>query len=505
MIVGHRIQLLPNDAQEAFFRQACGIARHTWNWALTEWERQSRNRNPRIVDNYGDVVGYEKRKPVDDFGSLLPPISGIGLKKEFLALIDTQWPWMRVAPSHVYHQPFNDLSMAWNRCYKGLSESPVKKHKGKARDSFYLANTCIQVEGRHVKIAKLGNVRMREDLRFSGKIMSARVSRDADRWFISIAVEIPDQQPVHKQPNVAVGVDLGVAVMAALSTGEMHENPKARERHERKLKGLQRKLSRQIEQAKIKAGIPKNKPIPRGTKIEVSQRMLETKRRIQRAHQDISGIRSNAQHQLTAELTKRFGVIAIEDLRLQNMTASARGDAENPGKQVAQKAGLNRSLLNVGMHEIRRQLEYKAQRAGAVVIPVNPQYTSQTCSACGVVDKASRQSQSEFVCMACGHTANADHNAARNILAAGLARQAEGIAAKEIKLVGKLNPTRKKNPAQAESTADAAGYARGEMSLEDHSLNRERERGIAAIVSGSHTATHSHLTRRVVEQASFAF
>lgn len=507
MIVGHRIQLLPNQEHEAFFRQACGISRHTWNWGRSEWERQSRNRNRRIIDNYGDTVGYEKRKPVDDYGNLLPPINGLALKKEFLALIDIHWPWMRVVPNHVYHQPFNDLSMAWNRCYKGLAEAPVKKHKGKARDSFYLANTCVQIEGRHVKIAKLGNVRMREDLRFQGKIMSARVSRDADKWFISISVELPDQQPEHNQPNMSVGVDMGVAVMAALSTGEMRENPQALSRHEKKLKGLQRKLSRQLEQAKIKAGVHKDKAIPRGTKLEVSNRMLETKRRIQRAHQDITGIRSNAQHQLSAELTKRFGVIAIEDLQVKNMTASAKGDMENPGKKVAQKSGLNRAILNVGFGELRRQLEYKAKRTGAIVIPVKAHYTSQTCSACGCVSKDNRQTQAEFVCIECGHTANADTNAAKNIKAAGLARQTEGIEVKEVKRVGKLNPVRKKISAIVETTVSATGYARGESSPLDRSVNRERGTGKPdKTVSGRLTPTQFHdLPGRVLTQAAFAF
>lgn len=105
MIVAHKIQLLPNNVHSSFFSQACGVARHTWNWAYREWERQSRNRNPIIIDNYGDVVGYEKRKPVDDNGALIPPVSGLALKKEFLALIDDQWPWMRIDPPPPAIQP----------------------------------------------------------------------------------------------------------------------------------------------------------------------------------------------------------------------------------------------------------------------------------------------------------------------------------------------------------------------------------------------------------------
>ena len=445
MIVAHKIQLLPNNVQSSFFSQACGVARHTWNWAYREWERQSRNRNPIIIDNYGDVVGYEKRKPVDDNGSLIPPVSGLALKKEFLALIDDQWPWMRIVPSHIYHQPFADLQSAWNRCYKGLAEKPVKKHKGKAKDSFYLANTCITIEGRHVKISKLGQVRMREDLRFSGKVMSARISRTAGQWSISVAIEVPDVVPVHNQPTVAVGVDMGVNTMAALSTGEMRANPKALSKNEKKLKRLQRKLSRQLEAAKAKAGIPEEKPIPRGTRLEFSGRMNDTKRKIQRAHGRITGIRSNAQHQLSSELTKRFGIVAIEDLNVKGMTASAKGDAANPGKNVAQKSGLNRGMMDVGFGELRRQLDYKAKRSGTQLAVINRWFpSSKTCSACGVVQESMPLNIREWRCPSCGAQHDRDVNAAKNIKRIGVIQLQEPPIQKEVKRVGKLNPIRKR-------------------------------------------------------------
>ena len=445
MIVAHKIQLLPNNVQSSFFSQACGVARHTWNWAYREWERQSRNRNPIIIDNYGDVVGYEKRKPVDDNGALIPPVSGLALKKEFLALIDDQWPWMRIVPSHIYHQPFADLQSAWNRCYKGLAEKPVKKHKGKAKDSFYLANTCLTIEGRHVKISKLGQVRMREDLRFSGKVMSARISRTAGQWSISVAIEVPDVVPVHNQPTVAVGVDMGVNTMAALSTGEMRANPKALSKNEKKLKRLQRKLSRQLEAAKAKAGIPEEKPIPRGTRLEFSGRMQDTKLKIQRVHQRIGSIRSNAQHQLSSELTKRFGIVAIEDLNVKGMTASAKGDAANPGKNVAQKSGLNRGMMDVGFGELRRQLDYKAKRTGTQLAVINRWFpSSKTCSVCGVVQEYMPLNIREWRCPSCGAQHDRDVNAAKNIKRIGVIQLQEPQIQKEVKRVGKLNPIRKR-------------------------------------------------------------
>lgn len=154
MIIAHRIQLLPSQRQAAHFRKACGIARFTWNWALAEWERQ-----------------YQAgEKP-----------NALALKKQFLARIDDEWSWMREVANHVYHQPFNDLSAAWQRYFKKLTRRPRFKKRGKSRDSFYLANTGLKFTGNRVRIAKLGEVRLREPLRFQGKLMSARISREADK------------------------------------------------------------------------------------------------------------------------------------------------------------------------------------------------------------------------------------------------------------------------------------------------------------------------------------
>lgn len=445
MIVAHKIQLLPNNNQSAYFRKACGVARFAWNWGQRVWDEQNRARFPRIIDNYGDTVGYEKRKPVDDYGNAVHAINGQLLKKQFSAIIDQDWPWMRETTSYAYQRVFSELENAHKRFLTGLGGRFKPKKKGVSRDSFYLANTCIQVDGRHVKIQKLGKVRMRQALRFHGKIMSARVSRDADRWLISIAVEIPDIVPVHNQPTAAVGVDMGVNTMAALSTGEMRENPKALSKHETKIKRLQRKLSRQMEAAKVKAGIAPDKAIPRGTRIEFSGRMQDTKLKIQKVNRSISGMRSNAQHQLSAELTKRFGIVAIEDLNVKGMTSSAKGDAANPGKRVAQKSGLNRGILDVGFGELRRQLDYKAKRTGSQLAVINRWFpSSKTCSSCGVIQESMPLSIREWRCPSCGAQHDRDVNAAKNIKKIGVIQLQEAPVQKEVKRVGKVNPTRKK-------------------------------------------------------------
>ena len=466
-IVAHRIQLQPNNTQSEYFRRACGVKRFAWNWALHAWDRQFRERSPAIIDDFGSIVGYEKRTVVDGFGNTIQKCNAQSLKKEFSALIDTQWPWMRITTSYAYQRVFPELEQAYQRFFKGLAEKPRSKAKGKSRDSFYLANTCISVDGRHVKIQKLGTVRMRQPLRFHGKIMSARVSRDADRWMISIAVEIPDVQATHKQPTVAVGVDMGIKVMAALSTGEVRENPRAARAADQRMKRLQRRLSRQMEAAKVRAGVPADKPMPRGVRLETSGRMKRVKTMIARLHRRISGLRSNAQHQLSAELTKRFGVIAIEDLNVKGMTASAKGDAEKPGKRVAQKAGLNRSILDVGFGELRRQLDYKSKRCGSTLVAIDRFFpSSKTCSSCGIVQESMPLSVREWTCPECNTTHDRDINAAKNIKAAGLLKLAEPVVAKEVKRTGVLSPKRKASSAKADNTGGVPEFkGRGEAVL----------------------------------------
>lgn len=127
-------------------------------------------------------------------------------------------------------------------------------------------------------------------------------------------------------------------------------------------------------------------------------------------------------------------MIVLEDLKVSNMSSSAKGNMENPGKNVKAKSGLNRAILDQGWHEARRQFEYKQQWRGGVVVAVAPQYTSQTCSSCTHTNKQSRVSQSKFCCVSCGYENNADINAAKNILAAGhavLAGGAEPLGAAE--------------------------------------------------------------------------
>ncbi|EMD1498547.1 transposase, partial [Proteus mirabilis] len=183
-----------------------------------------------------------------------------------------------------------------------------------------------------------------------------------------------------------VGLDAGVTKLATLSDGTVYPPVSSFKVNQRKLARLQRKLSR---------------------KIKFSANWQKQKRKIQRLHTHI------------ANISKNHAMIVIEDLKVSNMSKSAKGTTERHGRNVKAKSGLNRSILEQGWYEMRRQLEYKQLWRGGQVVAIPPAYTSQKCACCGHTAKENRQSQSQFECLECGYTANADINGARNILAAG--------------------------------------------------------------------------------------
>lgn len=201
-------------------------------------------------------------------------------------------------------------------------------------------------------------------------------------------------RPAYKVPHCTTGVDLGVSAWATLANGEQITMPDT-EKHQRRLKRYQRRLAK----------------MTKGSKRFVRQRL-----KIGRAHRRITGIRSNATHQLTASLVKQWSVIGIENLNVKGMTASAKGTAEAPGKNVKAKAGLNRGILNNNFAELRRQLEYKAPRTGTKVIAIDRWApSSKTCSRCGSYQESMPLSVREWICPDCGTHHDRDVNAARNI------------------------------------------------------------------------------------------
>lgn len=205
-------------------------------------------------------------------------------------------------------------------------------------------------------------------------------------------------KPVLKT-NIEVGIDVGVAKYVSMSDGTYIENPKF-------LESLQKK------KAKIERAMARKKKGSRG--------FIKNKIQLQNIHKKIANCRKDFQHKITKDIVTSYDTIVCEKLKIKNMTKSAKGTKEKNGKNVKQKSGLNRSLLDGAFYQFYTILQYKCIEYGKQFIQVDAKYTSQTCSVCGYIDKNNRLSQSEFICLKCGYTENADLNASKNILKKGL-------------------------------------------------------------------------------------
>jgi transposase len=288
--------------------------------------------------------------------------------------------------------------------FNGTHRKPTWRKAGHDEGFRIVALRAGQVRrlNRHrgqVYIPKAGWVRFRWS-RAVPQARSFRVKLDrAGRWHIAFAaIPVPIQAP---GTGEVVGVDRGVVVSAALSTGQMFTCPRLSPSRQRRLKRLQRKLAR------AKRG---------------SNRRAVVKHAIARLRVRGADVSKDWAEKLSTDLVRRFDVIRVEDLRVRDMTRSARGTAAEPGRNVRAKAGLNREILASGWGILVERLQ---QKAPGRVQKVNPAFTSQRCSACGHVASENRKSQAVFTCIACRYTCNADVNAAKNI-AAGHAVTARG-------------------------------------------------------------------------------
>lgn len=318
MIVAHKIHLDPNDAQETYFRKACGVARFAYNWALAEWNRQ-----------------YQAHKADPS----LPKPSETALRRQLNALKREKFPWMLEVTKNAPQMVIIQLWDAFRNFFEGRSQCPQFHRKG-VHDSFSLTNDQFEVRDRKIRIPLLGWVRMNESLRFSGKIQSATVSRVVDRWFVSLAVEWEDRSKRPAENQGAVGVDLGITALATLSTGEKVIGPKPHRALIKRQRRLSRSLSRKHKAAKMKMGLTPDAPLPKGVRLPVSENAKKARAKLSRLHARIANIRQDALHKLTTDLTGRFDTIGIESLNVRGMLKNRR---------------LARSIADMSFFEFRRQ------------------------------------------------------------------------------------------------------------------------------------------------------
>ena len=356
----HKIALDPTPDQEALFRKAAGVARFTWNWALAEWNR---------LHKAGE-------KP-----------TGLDLKKRFNAVKADLFPWVYESPRDANAQPFAHLDKAFTNFFRRLKDPSCKKKgkpkfkkKGKCRDAFYVANDKFHVDGKTIRLPKIGVVKMREVLRFDGKIVCATVSRTAQRWFVSVSVEV--DLPVVRCESQArtVGVDLGVKRLATLSDGTFVDGPKPLRKMLKRLRRLNRSLSR---------------------KAKGSRNHDKARRHLSRCHARIANIRSDCLHKLTTGLVSRYGCIVIEDLtsRAWRATASWRGPFWT---WVLASSGAS--------------LAYKSETSPCEVVVADRWFpSSRLCRMCDVKNDGLTLKDRVFRCDVCGHKEDRDLNASRNL------------------------------------------------------------------------------------------
>ena len=358
MLIAHKIALDLNNVQASHMARAAGVARFAYNWALAEWQRQ-----------------YEACK----LDASLPKPSEMALRRQLNALKREQFPWMLEVTKCAAQLAVQQLGSAFQNFFAKRAKYPNFRRKG-VHDRFSLSNDQFAVDGVRLRIPNLGWVRMRESLRFTGKIMSATVSRVADRWFVSITVETESIPVAQAENQGAVGVDLGIAALATLSTGEVVPGPKA---HKALLGRLQR-LSRSLSK-----------------KVRGSANRRRAKAKLGRLHRRISDIRKDALHKLTTAVTRRFHTVGIENLNVRGMVKNRP---------------LARAVSDMGFFELRRQLEYKAAQRGGIVVVADRWYpSSKTCSACGHKLSELPLAVRQWSCPACGADHDRDVNAAINL------------------------------------------------------------------------------------------
>ncbi|MER6605940.1 transposase [Streptomyces sp. NPDC000927] len=375
---------------------------------------------------YRLALTIEQAEMVEEFGNICRAVWNTGLEQRRqyrqrggwmnyapqcaeLAEAKREHEWLKAAPSHILQQTLKDLDKA---C-RGHGAFKVHwRSKNRWSPSFRFPDPKqIWVErlGRkqgRVKLPKLGWVTFRWSRPLGGDIRSATLSRKAGRWHISFLVDDQAVTPArHTMPNTAVGIDRGVKVAAVTSDGFFHDRQFVTDGEKGRYRRLQQQLTRTRKGSRNRAKV---------------------RARMNRITGRVTDRRADFCAQIANQVTMRNAVVVLEDLKTKNMTASAKGTVTEPGRRVAQKRGLNRAILDKGWHRLELALNNAARYTGTRVIKVNPAYTSQTCNRCKEVDAKSRESQAVFACTSCGHRDHADVNAAKNILAAGMAVSACG-------------------------------------------------------------------------------
>ena len=366
VVRGYKTELDLNDEQRTACLKHAGVSRFVYNWGLARSQEAYRNTGKRPT--------------------------AIDLHKELNKLKRTDFPWMYETSKCAPQEALRDLDKAYKNFFRrvelkkqgqwrGKLGFPKMKKKSKAIGSFRLTGS-IKVFSDAVQLPRLGRLRLHEHefIPVDAKVLSATVSEQAGRWFVSIQVEEEQEKPL-PTATTAIGVDLGIKTLASCSDGKSFANPRALKHAQKRLRRLERQKSR-----RKKGGKNRKK----------------TCRKLAKQHTRVANIRKDAAHKLTSYLSKNHALVAIEDLHVTGMLKNHK---------------LAQAVSDSNFGEIRRQLDYKTSWYGVHLVVIDRFYpSSKTCSACGWIDEDQNLSDRVFVCEDCGSVLDRDENAARNIL-----------------------------------------------------------------------------------------
>ncbi len=375
---GYKFRLKTNQTIARKLAQFAGCSRLVWNKALA----------------------FQKER----LNAKQSCLSYAGLTKEL-----TQWKkqedlfFLKQVHSQALQQSLKNLSQALKEAFDKTNPKQFPKFKKKGQwDSFrYPQGFKIDNDNGRVFLPKIGWVRYNKSQQVEGITKNVTVSKKGKHWFVSIQVEIDLEIPKHPSSSI-IGGDLGVIRFLTLSNQKYYEPLNIFKKLKAKLAKLQKKIAK---------------------KEKFSNKWKKLKSKITKLHIRIANIRNDYLHKISSELSKNHAIVILEDLKITNMSKSAKGTVEKPGKNVKQKSGLNRAILDQGWGEFIRQLEYKLTWNGGQLVQVNPRNTSRKCPKCNYISAENRKTQAVFKCQNsnCNYTENADFVGSLNIREAGLA------------------------------------------------------------------------------------
>jgi putative transposase len=370
----YRYELMPNGEQQRNMLRFAGSCRFVFNKALA-----LQKENHEAGNKFIGYVAMAAKLPV--------------WKRE------EGTEWLKDSPSQSLQHALKDLERAYKNFFEKRTGFPRFKKKGMGDSFRYPDPRQIKLDQANSRLflPKLGWLRYRNSQEVLGELRNVTVSQSGGKWFVSVQTQREVEQPTHPSTSI-IGIDVGITSFATLSDGSYIEPLNTFRKHQQRLASYQRTMSR---------------------KTKFSGNWKKAKAKVTKIHTHIANIRRDFLHKTTTTISKNHAIVCIEDLRVRNMSKSAAGSSDSPGRNVRAKSGLNKSILDQGWGEFRRQLEYKQAWLGGEVLAVQPQNTSRTCPACGHVSTDNRQTQAKFACVKCGYENNADLVGAINVLERG--------------------------------------------------------------------------------------